>query len=77
MAMYYLAYDLRKEKDYKTLTDELEKFNAKRVLESTWRFEKVNTTSEELRNHFMNFIDSDDGLLVLEHKEMAGYNLLN
>lgn len=81
MALYSLSYDLRNQRDYQTLYDELKKFKAVRVLKSTWCFKRFNTNTEELRNHFVKFIDSDDGLFVAEIPavgtgyEWAGYNL--
>lgn len=66
MALYFLSYDLRNNRNYEKLTEELEKFNAVRMLESNWCFNRFNTTSEGLRDYFMKFIDSDDGLIVSE-----------
>ena len=64
MALYFLTYDLRGQRDYQTLYDELEKLNAVRILESTWCFKRINTDASRLRDHFKPFIDSDDGLIV-------------
>ncbi|GAB2617338.1 hypothetical protein [Belliella aquatica] len=71
MALYFLTYDLRKGRDYQKIYDELEKFNAVRVLESTWCFNRLNTSAPQLRNYFKKFIDKDDGLLVVESKMWA------
>jgi hypothetical protein len=71
MALYFLTYDLRREKDYQKLYDELSKFNAVRVLKSTWCFNRENTNPVGLRDHFKQFIDSDDGLLVDESTNWA------
>ena len=71
MELYFLSYDLRKERDYQSLYDELEKYHAKAVLESVWCFKKDNTTTAELRDHFGKFIDSDDGLLVVKSSSWA------
>ena len=73
MALYFLTYDLRNSKDYQKLYDELERFNAVRVFESTWCFNRDNTSASELRDHFRRFIDSDDGLLVSESRSWATY----
>ena len=64
--LFFLTYDLRAERDYQTLYDELDRLNAVRVLESTWCFKRVNTTPEGLRDHFKGFVDSDDGLIVCQ-----------
>ena len=74
MALYFLEYDLRKQRDYKKLTDELVNFGAVRILKSLWCFKRVNTTSEKLRNHFMQFVDKDDGLIVAEVNDWASIN---
>lgn len=74
--IYYLSYDLVKTKDYQKLYDELAKFGAKRVLESVWCFKYTGSKSSDLRDHFKNFIDSDDRLLVIESSDWGGFNLM-
>ena len=74
MALYYISYDLRKARDYQKLYDELLKFNAVRILESTWCFKRVNSDAEGLRNHFDQIIDSDDGMAVSEVTDWATKN---
>lgn len=74
MALYFLTYDLRRARDYQRLYDELKKFNAVKVLESTWCFKRVNTDTEKLRDYFKQFIDADDGLLIDESNSWATYN---
>ena len=77
MAQYVLSYDLRKEgRDYQKLNDELKNFNAVRILESVWCFNRIRTTAEGLRNYFRMFIDENDGLFVVEIKDWATYNTL-
>lgn len=71
MGLYFLSYDLRKARNYQPLYDELAKFNATRVLESVWCFERLNITSAGLRDYFARLIDGDDGLLVVECKGWA------
>lgn len=75
MALYFLDYDLRKARDYKTLYDELAKFGATRVLESTWCFVRINANCAALRDHFAMFVDADDGLIVTEVSGWAGKKL--
>ena len=77
MALYFLTYDLRKERDYKKLYEELENFNAVQVLESTWCFNRINTTAEGLRGYFKKYIDKDDGILVSESNSWASFNVNN
>lgn len=66
MALYYLSYDLRKQRNYQPLYDALSEFNAVRILESLWCFNRVNINSEGLLNYFRQFIDADDALSVSE-----------
>jgi len=66
MALYFLTYDLRNQKNYQNLYDELENFDAVRILESTWCFNRANTSAKGLRDHFKKKVDSDDGLMVSE-----------
>ena len=74
--LYYLSYDLIKNKDYKSLYAELEKDGAKRVLESVWCFKYTDNSTETLRDHFRKFIDNDDKLLVIKSAHWAGTNLM-
>ena len=74
MALYFLSYDLRKDRGYQALYDELGRFNAVRILESTWCFNRVNTSAEGLRNHFGRLMDGDDGLMVSEVRDWASRN---
>ena len=71
MALYFLTYDLRKQKNYQTLYDKLKEFNSVRILESTWCFKRANTTAKGLRDYFQKIIDSDDGIVVSEVSEWA------
>ncbi|WP_299211661.1 hypothetical protein [uncultured Aquimarina sp.] len=73
MALYFLTYDLRKSKDYQKLYDELENFNAVKVLESTWCFNRINTSATKLRDYFRSFIDEDDGILIDESNSWATF----
>ena len=66
MALYFLDYDLRKKRDYPKLDAELERFGAVRILESLWCFNRNETSTKGLRDHFMQFVDGDDALCVSE-----------
>jgi hypothetical protein len=77
MALFFLEYDLRKTRDYSRLTDELAKFGALRILQSSWCFRRFNTTPEVLRDHFRYFIDNDDGLSISEVEKWATYGTLS
>ncbi len=74
MALYFITYDLRNSRNYQKLYDELESFNAVRVLESTWAFKRIDTNASGLRNYFKGFIDADDGLLIVESKNWSTWN---
>jgi hypothetical protein len=76
MALYFLSYDLRKNRNYQALYDELASFDATRVLESVWSFHRINTTTSALRDHFAKHIDNDDGIVVLEVSSWATRNVL-
>lgn len=76
MALYFLDYDLRKTRNYQPLYDELANFMAVRVLESSWCFNRFNTSATGLRDYFKQFIDSDDGLSVVEVTGWATRNAL-
>ena len=76
MALYFLDYDLRRQRNFQALYDELARFNAVRMLESSWCFNRINTSAVNLRDHFKKFIDSDDGLVVGEVTNWATYKVL-
>lgn len=75
MALYFLSYDLRKARNYQPLYDELNRIRAVRVLESVWSFEMDNTNTATLRDHLRNYLDADDGVLVVKASEWASFNL--
>ncbi|WP_374439785.1 hypothetical protein [Pseudomonas panipatensis] len=74
MALYLLEYDLRKQRDYQKLYDELNRFGAVRILKSLWCFNRVSANTAGLRDHFRQFIDSDDGIVVAEVTDWATFN---
>ncbi len=77
MALYFLSYDLITKADYPKLYDELQKFKALKIFESLWTFKYAESNSENLKNHFGEFIESKDGVLVTEVTAWAGRNTLN
>lgn len=64
MPLYFLTYDLRNERDYRKLHQELEAFGAMQVLESVWCIQQSRTSAEKLLKHFQAFVDKDDGLVL-------------
>ncbi len=78
MKVFFVDYDLRGEKDYETLYDELNRLNGIRVLESLWSLRlNDNTNCESLRDHLLQFMDNDDGLIVSEVNAYAGNRVDN
>jgi CRISPR/Cas system-associated endoribonuclease Cas2 len=76
MALYFVDYDLRKQRDYQKLYDALKAFGAIRVLESLWAFSHSNTSCVQVRDHLKQFIDADDGLVVSQVADWASYKPL-
>ncbi len=74
MELYFLTYDLWKERNNQPLYDELGKLKSVRILESTWCFRIANTSAKNLRDHFKSFIDSDDGFIVSQASDWASFN---
>ena len=78
MALYFLEYDLIKQKNYQALYAELERIGAKKHLLSSWSFKgRDSGASKAWRDHFRNFVDADDRILVSEVVDWAGINLLD
>jgi hypothetical protein len=76
MTLYFLDYDLRKQRDYQKLYDELSRIGAVRILQSLWCFKATNTNPAAIRDHFKQFIDSDDAICVSEVVNWATWNTL-
>lgn len=74
--LYFISYDLIKNRDYDKIINELERLGAIRVLESVWAFKYNANSSVEIRDHLKSFIDHDDRLLVIESGGWAGLRLL-
>lgn len=78
MALYFLSYDKRSDSNYQPLYDDLKNnFGAKRVLESTWCFNRVNTNCSNLRDYFKRFFDKNDGWIVSEVTDWSSYGTLS
>ena len=74
---FMLSYDLRKPtRNYDALYDELDKFKAKRVLESQWVFKHENINPKNLRDHFASFIGDDDRILITTVEDWASTNAI-
>ncbi|MBI1933847.1 MAG: hypothetical protein HYS24_15050 [Ignavibacteriales bacterium] len=66
MALYFLSYNLRKDRNYQRLYNILNDMNAVPLLESTWCFRRIHTKPNKLRDFFKDFLDADDGFIVTE-----------
>ncbi len=75
---YVVSYDLKAPgKDYEKLWDALRAMKAERILESEWVLRRSSTSATGLRDHFRQFIDSNDRLLVvcIDSADWSGWNL--
>ena len=76
---YVVSYDLREPgRDYESLYAALNALDAKRLMQSEWCLRHNNTTAVELRDHFWQYMDNNDRLLVasLDNNNWAGRNLM-
>ena len=63
---YSISYDLQAPgKNYEKLWEELLRLGGKRVLDSHWVLRRNNTTPAAIRDHFRQYIDSNDRLMVI------------
>lgn len=73
-----ITYDLRRPgQDYTTLTVELERLGAHRILESVWFLKNTSNTALQLRDHLTRFIDGNDRLFVASVTTWAGRQLMS
>ncbi|WP_046758043.1 hypothetical protein [Kordia jejudonensis] len=72
---YFLSYDLRNEKNYQKLYDELDKFDAIKILESLYCFKYLDDKTSDLRDHFKGFMDKSDGFIIIKCDHWASYNI--
>ncbi len=65
MALFVVAYDLRKkdEFDYEKLWDEFNRLDSVKFQESDY-FLSANNTTTEIKDHFKQFVHEDDLLMV-------------
>jgi hypothetical protein len=74
---YIISYDLNKPgQNYQPLYNALAAINAKRILQSQWVANRINTSTKDLATHFWTFMDANDRLLVTE-LEGAGWYSFN
>lgn len=74
MATYIISYDLRKQKDYQKLIDEIKKYTKwAKILESTWAVVTI-SSAEEIGKHLKNYMDQDDGLFIMKSGKEAAWS---
>jgi hypothetical protein len=75
MALFLIAYDLDKPKqNYEILHEQLKKWGAIHVLESTWVVTKDSTAAKIGNDLLTEALDDDDRLVVVEVKDGGSYN---
>jgi hypothetical protein len=73
MACYIVPYDLRKQRNYDELYEAIKSYGTwAHILESTWAVETTKS-AVEVRDHLLEFIDSDDGLFVIKSGKEAAW----
>lgn len=75
MAVYFIEYDLRKNKDYDAISGAIEELGGIRHLRSSWSVKNDSMSAEQLANYLLSFMDVDDGIVVSEVLTWAQYGL--
>lgn len=74
MKTYIISYDLRKDRDYKSLIEAIKSYsNWAKALEALWVV-VTNKSAEEIRNHLQSKMDSDDGIFVVKSWREAAWS---
>lgn len=66
MAEFAITYDLNKQKNYKALWDELDRLGGHKSARSFYFLDLTAESAKEVRDHFVQFIDNDDILVVVK-----------
>jgi hypothetical protein len=71
MALFIVAYDLRKkgEFDYQKLWDEFDRLDSVKFQESDYFLSADNNTTTEVKDHFRQFVHEDDLLMAVRLDE--------
>lgn len=72
MALFIVSYDLHKVRDYGALHKLLDKWKAKKLLESLWLVE-LNSGAEPVLDAVQATLDRDDSIAVVELKAPADW----
>jgi len=75
MRLFWVSYDLIKQKDYHRLISRLTQLGAQKVVLSVWAL-KGNHTCVSLRDELQQYVDGDDRVLVVESTDWASWNAL-
>lgn len=76
MPIYFVSYDLIKDKNYQKLWDEFSRLKGHRVQLSGFLVNLTTESSNEVVNHFKKFVDSDDSLFAVKTTK-AGLDFFN
>lgn len=71
MALYFVGYDLDRNKDYGDLVSALENAGAKRLLYSEWAL-RTEAGVEQVFKYFRKFVEADDAILVTRVQDARG-----
>jgi len=76
LQLFSVSYDLQEPgKDYRSLTTELQRLGAKKVLLSHWVL-RSSKSAVQLRDHLKTFIDGNDRLFVAQVPYWASFNAM-
>lgn len=73
MALFAIAYDLNKKKNYQDLWDELERLGAHKPLNSFYLANLNTNSTAEVNKHLKQFVDNDDYLMVIKFSERPSF----
>jgi len=77
MAIYLLSLELKKSVNHQTLKDELEKFGAVKLTQTTWQIKRFETDAFNLKEFFRLHINAEERLVVAEITESSSWNTIN
>lgn len=74
MSCFIINYDLNNSKDYTSLISAIKSYGTwAKILKSCWAV--VTTKSaEQVRDHLLSYMDSDDGIFVIKSSEDAAWH---
>lgn len=71
MGLFAVSYDLVAKRDYQPLWDEMERLGAHKALLSLYLLNLTSNDPDTVRDHFAQFVDDDDRLLVVQLSDAA------